>query len=67
MLDNDDADTLGLIALFTNGPLGWALLVAAIIVVIIVASNEEDCEKKICDRGKPALIENDCLCLEKAR
>jgi len=67
MLDDDDANTLGLLALLLEGPWGLILLLAFIVVSIAVCGNKKECATKHCDRGVPVLTNNECLCLEKAK
>lgn len=67
MLDDNDLEFTALA--WPNG--GWILgilgVAVVVIMAIIVSGNHEECAKKHCDKGTPVLMENECLCVEKAQ
>lgn len=68
MLDDDDVDDFWLAMLFSPpGWLGLVLCVLFILVAVQVCSNKDECARKRCDRGKPVLMENDCMCMDRAK
>jgi hypothetical protein len=68
MLDDDDADTFWLVALFTNGPLGILFVVLAIVVAVVVAKNHDECAAKTCPSGMKAQLANHmCACVMEAK
>lgn len=67
MIDNDDADDMMLVALFTDGPWGVVALVVACIFMFYACQNEKDCSTQACPNGgQPKLMAHDCLCVTKA-
>lgn len=68
MIDHDDGDAFWLAGLFSPGLLALVLLVCAIVFWVIAASNEKSCASLACTNSQtPKLMENECLCVEKAR
>ncbi len=67
MLDSDDVDHI--FYLFNPTTLaGFVLWIAVIaLFAIVVAFNENECAQMHCrDGAKPVLMENQCLCVERA-
>ena len=68
MIDDDDVTWVTMFMPTGGGPFGLLLAVAVIVFVWWRAcSNDDECAKRHCDRGSPALMHHECLCVEKAR
>lgn len=67
MIDNEDADFVLLWGIATPGWLGLIVVAIAFVLFVIAASNSEDCAERKCERGKPKVVENECVCVEAAR
>ena len=69
MIDYNDADDMGMLALL--GPGGWfgaILCIIAIVFYCFAASNDADFQKKNCPNGqRPKLMEHSCLCVSEAK
>jgi hypothetical protein len=68
MIDWDDVE-LGSLVLPVTGVVTAIIFVIVMAVLILNASeNEHDCMKRECPSGQqPRLMDNDCLCVSKAK
>jgi hypothetical protein len=65
MIDDDDVD-FAILAWPTGGWLAFVIgLVVVVVLSIIAHYNTETCEAKTCVHGKGALVNHECVCLEK--
>lgn len=67
MIDDSDSEDFMLLSFLVDGPIGWVALVLALCVAAIALSNRRDCSKRTCAHGEPAVVQHECVCLEKAR
>lgn len=67
MIDESDVEDAGLFAALSPG-LGGALLFIALALVLayFASSNAEECGERKCERGRPKLMNHECLCVERA-
>lgn len=68
MIDHDDSNQMWLIAMLTDGPWWFVLILVAgaIYFSYQVGSNEEKCKQKIClPPMSSKLIKHECLCVTK--
>jgi len=68
VFDHEDVDDATTLALFSTG----IVFVVAVLFVIFIAyrahKNQEMCEKKMCSVGLSSkLMNNECLCVERAK
>lgn len=68
MVDDDDVSAW---VWFVNPttPVGLVLwLIVLVGLMVVVSGNKEDCAQKVCHAGAtPKLMENECLCVERAK
>lgn len=68
MIDHDDVDDVGLVAMLSSGSLFVAAVILMLILAYVVAKNEDECAAKTCPVGMSSkLADNDCLCVMKAK
>ena len=65
MLDTDDID-FTILAWPVTGWRGLILLLVIVgALVVIVVGNERDCAARTCATGHGALVDGECLCVER--
>jgi len=67
MIDDDDVTAW---AIF--GPVGGPVVTTVFLVVLCVlmvraCENKNECGRRHCDKGRPALVKGECVCMEQAK
>lgn len=68
MIDHHDSDDVFLLAVVVEHPIASAILILVSLALAVIAwRNDGECAKQHCDRGHPALVEHECVCVEAPR
>lgn len=68
MIDDDDVNFFALLGPLGNGPVAFVIWIAGLALIgYIACSNNEECGRRHCDHGHPALMKGECLCVEGSK
>ena len=67
MIDFDDASDMFWFGIIFNGWTAIVCIIVGVVFMFLAQGNSSDCEKMMCEIGKPRLMNNTCLCVSEAK